>query len=760
VAAAFSPDAATTTMLVGVSGGGIFTIPTNQLLVNPLFSTTQGSGNHNWTSIAWSGDGSTVFACGSNTMQPIYSTTGGTFWSNITVLPTISGWASVSPNSNGFYALFGAPRIQLPTITIGPVGSWTASTTGIINANITNGNRTTCASSQTGDIQIAIVSPTSLYGVYSSYNYGSTWIQVGGGQTTDYRSTEFTCAAVSSNGFVETVLGFNSSLAVKIATASGTMTASTIPIALNAVSATSNVGGNNSTGFSVVPSLKGISGAGVFGWRTPTAAPVLFPQINNGPYSTAVNNYQSGWGGYPSSSDGTSAYFLFDTQYPIAVTGSSFYGPPNQLNGTVLGLVYTPGSTYDTYVISNSEGYDLTPGTYTLSLAFASGSQAYTVYVPLKPPTNVTAVGKNGSNITVTWEFGSSLYAVRTHNVYCNAVLVPGATGIGGSTATVPNTGSRTINIYVTASANGIQSVSAAAATLFTPAAPTGLSVTQWSGATGADANGNLPIQLSWTTDPGLNYYALSSLGDAYTSPIGVNVKSPTVGNSLTYTLWAYSNTATSLANALFSASAKITITSTVSSRAFTAGTITNYSIPALSILKSIELLGAGGNGAAGDGAGRGGGGGGGAGAVTIKDLPFSQSTSTQAWNGTVAAGGSRANTILDTVAYATAGSNADAANGIGGAGGTAPGGGTGSKGENRGQYTTESGGDGGVGAGSGATKYGVFGFTGAGFAGRGSGQDGGEGLFGCGGGGGGGYSSSGGAGGTGRITFAYNQIT
>lgn len=767
VAAAFSPDAAATTMLVGVSGGGIYTIPTNQLLVNPLFSTTQGSGNHYWTSIAWSGDGSTVFACGSDTMQPIYSTTGGTFWSNISVLPTIPGWASVSPNSNGYYALFGAPRARLPTITTGPVGSWTASTTGVINANITDGNPTTCASSQTGDIQIAVLSN----GVYSSYDYGSTWVQVGGGQTTEFKSTDFKCAAVSSNGFVETVLGFNSSLAVKVGIPSGTTTASTIPIALNAASASSNVGGNNSTGFSVVPSLKGISGAGVFGWRTPTVAPVLFPQLNNGQYSTVVNDYKSGWG--YSSGNLLSAYFLFDTRYPIPVTASSYYGPPN---GASLGMVYTPGNKYDTYFISNAAGYDLTPGTYTLSLAFASGAQTYTVYVPLNPPTNVTAVGNNGSNIIVNWSKNiPDVNVVRSYTVYCNAVAVATTNQY---TQTIANTGSSTINIYVTASANGITSVSAAAATLFAPAAPTGLSVTQWSGATDADKNGNLPIQLSWNTVTGLNYYALSSLGDAYTSPIGANVNSPAVGSSLTYTLWAYSNTATFGTTTLFSASAKITITSTATSKIYTSGAFSQYSIPGLSILKSIELLGGGGNGGTGKSTallgGIGGGGGGGGGYLKITNITGKYSTTDQQWDGGIGTSGgsstyvnAREPDVNNFPAFTLAG---DAKRGLDGV-----------------SYpTTLTNGSGGVASGNVTGwvysavngKPGVFGGVGVGGGGKG-GDSGGGGSGGVGGtsdsqtgsdgqmgaGGGGGYadrssSGAGGNGGSAKITFAYNQIT
>jgi hypothetical protein len=608
--------------------------------------------------------------------------------------------------------------------------------------------------------------------VYSSYDYGSTWIQVGGGQTTDYRSTEFTCAAVSSNGFVETVLGFNSSLAVKIGIpeSSTGATTTTIPFALNAASAFAYIGGNSATGFSVVPSLKGISGAGVFGWRTPTVAPVLFPQLNNGPYSTAVNNYQSGWG--YSTGNLLSAYFLFDTQYPIAVTGSSFYGPPN---GALLGLVYTPGSTYDTYVISNQAGYDLTPGTYTLSLAFASGSQAYTVYVPLKPPTNVRAVGNNGSNITVSWTANiPDVNVTRTYSVYCNAVLVAG--NVNRSPATIANTGSPTINIYVTASANGITSVSAAAATLFAPAAPTGLSVTQWSGATGADTNGNLPIQLSWTTVPGLNYYALSSLGDAYTSPIGVNVNSPAVGSSLTYTLWAYSNTATSLTNALFSAPARITVTSTAISQIYTSGAFSQYSIPALSILKSIELLGGGGSGADGDVVGRGGGGGGQGGSVTHTNIPFDPySIANQQWDGGIGTGVGSSTYLyargpLDNYGLPTflsVGSAELGGDGAGGASGSGGSGGNAIPGVSWGTTATpgsQGGGRGGLGAGGDGGGGGSIGGPGAGGGAGTYDENGGAGDIGCGGGGGGGGDTtgggSGGAGGSGRITFAYRRIT
>jgi hypothetical protein len=401
---------------------------------------------------------------------------------------------------------------------------------------------------------------------------------------------------------VETVLGFNSSLAVKIGIpeSSSGATTTTIPIALNAAFANAYIGGNSATGFSVVPSLKGISGSRVFGWRTPTIAPVLYPQLLSGQYSI-VAPLKSGWGGYPDSSDPRSAYFLFDKRYEIAVTGSSYLGPKNSSFGTGLGLVYTPGTRYDTYVISNSGGYDLTPGVYTLTLEFESGFKAYTVYVPLKPPTNVTAVGNNGSNIIVSWTSGipyinmgnltSGGLRPPVYSVYCNAVLVATT---DKNTQTIVNTGSPTINIYVNASANGIRSDNAVAAPLSTSSQPTGLTFSYGT----ITANNSIPLRLSWISNTDITYSVQgnSATSTAASSPFTVKDNTVTDAADISYSYKIYAYTGP-LSTALFSAPATKTATITANSNTIELpkdNVPKSFTVPQNAILTEIQLYGPG----------------------------------------------------------------------------------------------------------------------------------------------------------------------
>jgi hypothetical protein len=624
--------------------------------------------------------------------------------------------------------------------------------------------------------------------VYSSYDYGSTWIQVGGGQTTDYRSTEFTCAAVSSNGFVETVLGFNSSLAVKIGIPESSTDAitTTIPIALNAASAFEFIGGNSATGFSVVPSLKGISGPRVFGWRTPTDAPVLYPQLLSGQYSI-VNPRKSGWGGYPSSSDPLSAYFLFDNRYEIKVTASSYYGPKNSSFGTGLGLVNTSATTYNTYVISNSGGYDLTPGVYTLSLGFESGSKAYTVYVPLKPPTNVTAVGKNGSNIIVSWTSGipyinmgnlrSGGLLPPVYSVYCNAELVATT---DKNTQTIANTGSPTIDIYVNASANGIRSDNAVAARLSPPARPTGLTFSYGT----ITANNSIPLRLSWISNTDITYSVQGNSATSIAASSPFTVKDNTVTDaadiSYSYKIYAYTGP---LSTALFSAPA--TKTATITANSTTCNLPKNeipqtFTVPQNAILTEIQLYGPGGGGGnyfldvQNLNNSRGGGGGGAGGKVIMKTLnqyivnpqAFSVYASPEKqlpFNNSIRAL-SIAKLITGTssidIAQAFTGGNAGGGGGIGTGGGgelknTSYINGTGTTGNPGSEGVSGAGGSGGKGGDS--LQSGGAGGTGGSEA-----VSGGNGGLGAGGGGKGltFQQTSAGSGGNGAAVFVYSTIT
>jgi hypothetical protein len=694
--AGFSPDGSK--LVVGQGYGYVYSIPTSQLtLPSPAFTSGQGVPQSGWRAIAWSGDGTMVFAAGNG--NPIYSTTGGTFW---TQMENNSIFYSISPNSNGTYVLIGGngypTALRRDPTNYNWVSVFPGNPVGLPNVI---GGSYTCACSHTGDIQTALVQGTATPSAYISYNFGRSWLP-----ETRFNAAAFTGAAIPSNGFNITVVGSNTKLQSLQYVATTTPTTTTIPISTTAASTTGFVT-IGSTGYQITPYYKNIPGPSVFAFDTPSSGPTVFPQTS-GPVSF-TSPFTSGYG----TQDGfLRAYFLVDSTATFDAAGVTLVSVPTGYTTTPTITGYTTGvaSSQRGFVISAGDA-DILPGTYVASIGSNAAAQKTNaaVTVLLRPPT-ITALGGqlDGTVINVTWTTptlaGSS--TTSTFNIISNGIVV--ATNVTANSQQIPNSGTTPTTIGVRRVFGAITSATSATSNVTPPAPPTGLLVTGY-------AATSTSVNLSWNIVTG-NSYTLSYAGAFIPNVTGVPYVFPLLqGRSIVIGVAALSNN-------LLSTYSIVTATNRIAG--FTAPGITvTRSIPSQFVITNMLITGGGGGGGGGGYAlagytnGRQGGGGGGQGGTLLftgGTGPLQQASSItlvpgRAGTGGLYGGGGQGgqtsfiqitSNSVQTIAWA----------GGGGGGG----GGNGGSGAAGGRLTTnESYGNGGTGGGTGNINGGGGGFGG-----------------------------------------------
>jgi hypothetical protein len=693
--AGFSPDG--TKLVVGQTNGYVYSIATSQLtLPSPAFTSGQGVPlNTVWRSIAWSGDGTMVFAAGNG--NPIYSTTGGTFW---TQMGANSVYYSISPNSNGTYVLMGGTSyptaLRRDPTNYNYQSVFPGNPVGL--PSVPSGSYL-CACSYTGDIQTALVQGTATPSAYISYNFGRSWLA-----ETRFNAAEFTGAAIPSNGFNITVVGSNTKLQSLQYAVTTTPTTTTISISTTAASSSGFVT-VGSTGYQITPYFKNIPGPSVFAFDTPSTGPPVFPQTT-GPVSFSVP-YASGFG----TQDG------FLRGYVLVNSTTSFDSVT--LVSVPAGYTTAPTITsYTTGVASSQKGYvisagnaDILPGTYVASIGSNAAAQKTNagITVPLRAPTITSLAGQDsGRKINVTWSSpalaGSS--TTSTFNIISNGIVV--ATNVTATSQQIPNSGTTPTTIAVRRVFGAITSATSATSNVTPPAPPTGFLVTGYATSTS--------INLSWDVVSG-NSYTLSygTTLDTNITAVPKIVPLP-IGSNIVIGLAA-------LSNSLLSTYSIVTATNRVTGFNAPGLTVTR-NIPSQFVITAMSIIGAGGGGGGGGYAiggytnGRQGGGGGGQGGTllfTAGTNPVQQpSTITlipgKAGTGGLYGGGGQGGqtsfiqitspTVVQTIAWA----------GGGGGGG----GGNGGNGAAGGRLTTnESYGNGGTGGGTGNVNGGGGGFGG-----------------------------------------------
>jgi hypothetical protein len=638
-----------------------------------------------------------VFAAGNG--NPIYSTTGGTFW---TQMENNSIFYSISPNSNGTYVLIGGngypTALRRDPTNYNWVSVFPGNPVGLPNVI---GGSYTCACSHTGDIQTALVQGTATPSAYISYNFGRSWLP-----ETRFNAAAFTGAAIPSNGFNITVVGSNTKLQSLQYVATTTPTTTTIPISTTAASTTGFVT-IGSTGYQITPYYKNIPGPSVFAFDTPSSGPTVFPQTS-GPVSF-TSPFTSGYG----TQDGfLRAYFLVDSTATFDAAGVTLVSVPTGYTTTPTITGYTTGvaSSQRGFVISAGDA-DILPGTYVASIGSNAAAQKTNaaVTVLLRPPT-ITALGGqlDGTVINVTWTTptlaGSS--TTSTFNIISNGIVV--ATNVTANSQQIPNSGTTPTTIGVRRVFGAITSATSATSNVTPPAPPTGLLVTGY-------AATSTSVNLSWNIVTG-NSYTLSYAGAFIPNVTGVPYVFPLLqGRSIVIGVAALSNN-------LLSTYSIVTATNRIAG--FTAPGITvTRSIPSQFVITNMLITGGGGGGGGGGYAlagytnGRQGGGGGGQGGTLLftgGTGPLQQASSItlvpgRAGTGGLYGGGGQGgqtsfiqitSNSVQTIAWA----------GGGGGGG----GGNGGSGAAGGRLTTnESYGNGGTGGGTGNINGGGGGFGG-----------------------------------------------
>ena len=774
----FSPDG--TRLVMGVYYGGLFSANTSQLAINPIFTSGQNSGNDDWSQITWSGDGTVVFAVGRSAgTTPKYSITNGQTWS--VLLPGASVYVSVAANSNGTLVSLGGS--SYPNLITGNVGNWTSLFLGKPTGLPDTSDKMYTACSYSGDIQLAVLdaSPSA----YVSYDFGKTWIPEGRFRTT----TKFTGAALSSNGFVASVLGYNSSLqsVINVPTTSPLTTIIPFSTSLITTSAELPIG---STGFEVVPYRQNIPGPSLFLWATPQLGPEFYPQTT-GPCSTTSPSFASGY----STAGKLVGYILVNkTSSNPVITGSNIVGSPTSSSATLTYI--TSNANYIQYGLSNTTTYDLVPGTYTMQFTVTGGNSSETsLFIPASPPTALSLTGANaGTSIYATWSAPNVDPGLTySYNVYSSGTFL---CNTGSTNAYIPNSGSATL-VQIQTSNAGVTSAFASA-TSAPPSPPANMNISGYSNVSN--------VYLTWTSNAGTTYnisYGPTTAGSV-TSPYVVPVLP---GSNVVIGL-------TSLSLGLLSTKSILTCTNRIGTAA-AYGITTNVNVTTNFIVTNMMIVGGGGAGGAGgwgtNAISTQGGGGGGQGGTLL----FSSGTGpiqspavitlgagkagTSGTSGNGGGGGTGSTVSLggNTVAYASGGGGGGGGNGRAGGGGSGyTGGGTGGTGGQAGTNINGGGGGGGGGQGTvvafvgsytsnsgsnGSSRvdsgsgYSNYGGAGGGGAGAGAQQNviGGTGNYatvaGCAGGGGAGASAfatnpsnspGGGPGADGYVTISYVYLT
>ena len=675
--AGFSPDGSS--LVVGQTAGYLYSISSSQLYPgnpSPVFTSGQGlSGAEFWTSIAWSGDGKVVFAVNNSasTMTPVYSITGGTFWIEFGAK---SVFTSVSPNSNGTYVLIGGMGYPIAFERDPTNYSWRSvfpgNPAGISNISPLSYR---CACSYAGNIQTALILTSTLAAskCYISYDFGNVWVE-------DTRFTgPFTGSAMSSNGFVQLIVGSNTRIQTSISIPSSSTVVTPIPISLTETTTFGYVP-QGGTGYEVIPYRKNISGESVFVWSTPQSGPKIWPQ-GSGPASFTTPPYASGY----SATGLYVGYFVVDnTTNP----------KPEQAGALAVTSVFTADGTtiaaskmlsndnVIVYSIARSGG-DLYPGVYTYQFAVNSGNKTtVTISVPLHAPT-LTSLTNATSNIQGNWTPVGALEPT-SYNIYSNGIFYSSVGAV--RSASIPNTGISPTTFGVSAVLNAITSP-ISSLNAFPPAAPSNLTVAGYVSAT--------EIKLTWTSNAGTSY-AITSNGTEVTTSL----------NDLSYTVTLPANNTSvifgvrPLSNTLLGPFSYVSATNRTGS-IFAGGITTNTTIGSPFIVTGMTVIGAGGGGGAGGWGGVGvslqaGGGGGQGGTLTLTNGtgPVQQPTVV-----TLAAGrGGTTGTLGNgggggTGSYVALGGSVTAWAGGGGGGGGGNGGGGGS-----GTGTNSTGGGGGTG--------------------------------------------------------------
>jgi len=573
--AGFSPDGSK--LVVGQGYGYVYSIPTSQLtLPSPAFTSGQGVPLTAWRTIAWSGDGTMVFAAGNG--NPIYSTTGGTFW---TQLIANSIFYTISPNSNGTYVLIGGvgypTALRRDPTNYNYQSVFPGNPVGLPNVP---GGSYFCACSYTGDIQTALVQGSATPSAYISYNFGRSWIP-----ETRFVAEEFTAAAVPASGFNITVVGRNTKLQSLQYVATTTPTTTTISISTTAAS-TSGFVTVGSTGYQITPYFKNIPGPSVFAFDTPSLGPTVFPQTS-GPVSF-TSPFTSGYG----SQDGfLRGYFLVNSTATFTDTGLAFISVPAGYTTppTITGYTTDVASSQRGVVIS-AGNVDILPGTYVASIGSNSAAQktSAAITVLLRPPT-ITALGGqlDGKVINVTWTApalaGSS--TASTFNIISNGTEV--ARDVTGTSHQIPNSGTIPTIIGVQRVFGGITSATSSLSNISPPPAPTGLLVTGY--ATGAITTS---INLSWNVVSG-NSYTISYGGTTITNVNSVPYVVPVAqGSNIVIGVAALSNN-------LLSTYSIVSATNRIAG--FNAQGITvTRSIPSQFVITAMRIVGGGGGGGGG----------------------------------------------------------------------------------------------------------------------------------------------------------------
>jgi hypothetical protein len=598
ISAGFSPDGSS--LVVGQTAGYLYSISSSQLYPgnpSPVFTSGQGlSAAETWVSIAWSGDGKMVFAANSSTnyLQAVYSTTGGTFW---TEFAGRNSFTSVSPNSNGTYVLLGGngypTAVRRNPTDYNYVGVFPANPLGLPNIGSL---KYRCACSYVGNIQTALVLAVATPSSYISYDFGNSWV-------VDSRFTgPYTGSAMSSNGFVQIIVGTDTKIQTNINTPVSSATITSIPIGITQSSSTGNVPAG-STGYDIIPYRKNIAGPGVFVWSTPQAGPKIWPQ-SSGPASYDTAPYASGY----SATGNYQGYFVIDnTTNPkpesggeLAVTGVSTAD-----GSAITASKILSNSNVIVYSISRSAG-DLYPGVYTYQFSVGSGNKTIvSISVPLHAPT-LTSLTPNTTSIQGNWTASGGL-SPSSYNVYSNGVFYS-SVGFGTISASIPNTGISPTTFGVSAFLNGITSP-ISTLNAYPPPAPQNLTVAGYVTST--------KILLNWTSNTGA-YYTITSNGTQIAT-------SQSVG-SYTATLPANNTTVVfgvvALLNTLYGPYSYVSATNRTGS-IVASGVTTNTTIGSQFIVTGMTVIGGGGGGGAGGWGGAGvslqaGGGGGQAGTLSL----------------------------------------------------------------------------------------------------------------------------------------------
>jgi hypothetical protein len=683
--AGFSPDGSK--LVVGQGYGYVYSIPTSQLtLPSPAFTSGQGVPQTGWKSIAWSGDGTMVFAAGNG--NPIYSTTGGTFW---TQMENNSVFYSISPNSNGTYVLIGGNGYPTALRRDPTNYNWQSVFPGnpVGLPNVSGGSYL-CACSYTGDIQTALVQGTATPSAYISYNFGRSWLP-----ETRFSATAFTGSAIPSNGFNITVVGSNSKLQSLQYVATTTPTTTTISISTTAAS-TSGFVTVGSTGYQITPYFKNIPGPSVFAFDTPSPGPPVFPQTS-GPVSFS-SPYTSGYGTQGGFLRG---YFIVDSTATFDAAGVTFISVPADYNTLPTITSYTTGvaSSQRGFVISAGD-VDILPGTYVASIGSNAAAQKTSAALTalLRAPT-ITSLGgqDDGKKIKVTWSAptlaGSS--TTSTFNIISNGTVV--ASNLTGTSQQIPNSGTTPTTIAVQRVFGAILSPSSTSSNVTPPLPPTGLLVTGYAAASSS-------INLSWNIVSG-NSYTISYAGTTIPNINEVPYIFPLLpGSNIIIGVAAFSNN-------LLSTYSVVSVTNRIDGFIAPGLTVTR-SIPSQFIITAMSIIGGGGGGGGGGYAlggntnGRQGGGGGAQGGTLLftgGTGPVQQSSSITLVPGKAGTGGLYGGgSIGGQVSYIQITSNSVQTIAWAGGGGGG-GGGNGGSGAAGGRLTTnESYGNGGTGGGAG----------------------------------------------------------